>query len=344
MSVVRGAGSAVHVTPRPKRDASLGLLLGIVLGVGLTFAIDAIDTRVRSSSEAAHQLGLPLLARVPRPPRKLANDAELVMVAKPTGTQAETFRMLRTNLEFTLLDSEAPTLLVTSAVEKEGKSTTAANLAVAVARGGRSVALVDLDLRRPFLERFFRLPTTPGVTDVALGRSTLNEALRRVDLGTGHDAGESAGGFAGNSKAEPGALDVLVSGLIPPDPGEFVGTRRLSEIIGELRGHYDTVILDSPPLLRVGDAMILASRVDGVILVARLNLIRRPMLAEMRRLLSTSPTRVLGVVATGSGTGKKEEAYGYGYRDGYGYAYGESSDGRGALTRERRKEPAEGRR
>ncbi len=185
MSVVRTASRAFQIEPRPKRAAGFGIFLGLVVGAGLMFLIEALDTRVRSGTEIAERLDLPLLARIPAPPRKLARDDGLVMLAQPSGQHGESFRMLRTNLEFALLSGEARTILLASAVAKEGKSTIAANLAVALARGGRRVALVDLDLRRPHLNRFFRLPSTPGITDVALGRATLEAALTRVDLGTG---------------------------------------------------------------------------------------------------------------------------------------------------------------
>ena len=152
----------------------LGLMLGIVLGLGLAFVVDALDTRVRSANEVGERLGLPQLARVPPPPKGFAKDDRLVMLAQPTGTNAEAFRMLRTNLDFADARerSGARTILVTSAVEQEGKSTTAANLAIAEARAGRRVALVDLDLRVPYLDRFFGLLHAEGITDVALGTRT----------------------------------------------------------------------------------------------------------------------------------------------------------------------------
>jgi receptor protein-tyrosine kinase len=311
-----------------------------VLGAGLAFLVDTLDTRVRSASEIGGRLNLPLLARIPSPPRKLAREDRLVMLANPTGSQAEAFRMLRTNLDFAQLDSEARTLLVTSAVEKEGKSTTAANLAVALVRAGRRVALVDLDLRRPYLERFFQLPTTPGITDVALGRTQLAEALQRIDLGTGLGSARSLANGQENGRGEQGVLDVLTSGPIPPDPGEFVGTRRLEQILAELRRDYELVLLDSPPLLRVGDAMTLSTRADGVVVVTRLNLVRRPMLGELKRLLAAAQAPVLGFVVTGADAGKRDDAYGYGYSSGYGYGH-ESSGGRPAGSEEGSKETVE---
>ena len=143
-------------------------MLGLMLGIGLAFARDALDTRVRSAAEIGDRLQTTLLARIAAPPRALRRRNRLVMIASPHSAQAEAFRMLRANLEFVNLDRGARSIMVTSALEKEGKSTTVANLAVALARAGKKVALVDLDLRRPAIATFFALPySLPGVTNIA---------------------------------------------------------------------------------------------------------------------------------------------------------------------------------
>ena len=319
--VIQTADGASQIAPTPKKNAILGLILGLVLGLGLAFLVDALDTRVRSANEVGHRLGLAQLARIPPPPKRVAKD-DLVMLAQPTGPNAEAFRMLRTNLEFASLErDDMRTVLITSAVAKEGKSTTAANLAIAEARAGRRVALVDLDLRVPFIDRFFGLVHAQGVTDVALGNTTLENALTRIDLDTGTPAAHYAGLPESNGHpAESGLLDVLVAGSRPPDPGEFVGSRRLGEILHRLHEGYDLVIIDTPPLLRVGDAMTLSTRADGLLIVTRLNVIRRPMLSELHRLLATAPATKLGFVVTGSREGPSD-SYGYGYDyGGYGYS------------------------
>jgi Mrp family chromosome partitioning ATPase/capsular polysaccharide biosynthesis protein len=306
-SVVEEAAGATKVQPKPRRNGILGLVLGLVLGVGLAFLWEALDTRVRTAQAIGEQLGgLPLLARLPAPKRQLRNRKRLVMVEEPRGTQAEAFRMLRTNLEFTRLGREIQTIVVTSAVEEEGKSTTIANLAVAVARSGQRVALVDLDLRRPFIDTFFGL-NGPGLTQVALGHASLDEALESVALTSGPSDANGNGNGNGHSFVH-GVLDVLPCGPIPPDPGEFVGTDAVGAILGELRERFDLVLIDAPPALRVVDAMTIACRADGILAVTRVGVVRRQMLAELARQFATVPTPVLGFVATG-----EADADGYGY-------------------------------
>jgi polysaccharide biosynthesis transport protein len=328
--VIRKAELGAKVAPRPRREAALGLILGFILGLGLAFGAEALDTRIRSTSDLGEELGgLPLLARLPPPAKKMQKRDELVMVAQPKHNAAEAFRLLRANLDFVrVTGGDVRTILVTSAIEREGKSTTAANLAIAEARSGRSVALVDLDLRRPYIDRFFRAVGAPGIADVVLGSAKLEQALHRVDLGLGRYATAQQNISNGGSQmAEGGILDVLVSGPLPPDPGEFVASEQVQAILAKLRGVYDTVLIDSPPILRVGDALALSSDADGVIVVARLKTLRRSMLREMRRLLEAAPARKLGYVVTGPIPGERG-TYGDAYSYGYGYSTQRSEERR----------------
>jgi polysaccharide biosynthesis transport protein len=341
-SVIRAptAAEATKVQPRPLRDALLAAGAGLILGIVLAFFRDAVDTRIRSSDEIAEHLGVPLLARIPAPPRAFQMHDSLVMLADPDGVQAEAFRMLRTNLDFVNLERRAQTIMVTSASEREGKSTTVANLALALARGGKDVVLVDLDLRRPFLHRFFNLDDQPGVTHVVVNDAPFEEALAKVwvaETRTPDEAPASApkskrsnrqreaqrrGGEVdavdrrGSNGRAPlgGLLEVMPAGTRPPNPGEFVATRALENMLKRLRERADVVLIDAPPLIGVGDAMTISAKVDGVVVVARMNLLTRPQVGEVHRLLGTSPAETLGFVV--SGAEAEEDRYGYGV-DGY---------------------------
>jgi polysaccharide biosynthesis transport protein len=318
-SVIQTAGDAKQVSPTTLKNAVLGLFLGLVLGLGLAFLREALDTRIRSSNEVGSRLDLPLLARIPSPPKGLQDSSRPVMLEDPSGVQAESFRMLRTNLEFAMLDHDVRSILITSAVEQEGKSTTAANLAIAFASAGRRVVLVDLDLRKPRLDRFFELDGQPGIMDVLRGARIEEQAVARVPIlpeathpetkGDQHSvelAGTKSNGAGGN-------LEVLPTGKIPPNPGEVIGSTALANVLAKIRQHADLVLIDSPPLLQVGDPMTLSTRVDAVVLVARLQLLRRNSVAETHRLLSTMRAKKLGFVLT-AGEAEAGHDYGYGYR------------------------------
>jgi Mrp family chromosome partitioning ATPase/capsular polysaccharide biosynthesis protein len=288
--LVQPATGGVQVQPKLARNIVFGLLLGLIVGLGLAFLREALDTRVRSTEEIAERLGIPLLARLAKPGRKLRLNERLVMVNDPDGPEAEAFRMLRASVEFARTD--AKTLMVTSAGEGEGKSTTAANLAVTMARGGQHVILVDLDLRRPVVHKFFSLDG-PGIAQVATGSARLEDALAPIPLvwpgGTSWngDGGQAAGGL----------LEVLPAGRASAHVDDVLANQVVAGILEALRERADVVVVDSTPLF-AGDAMALAAAVDGMLIVVGMDVVRRAVLRELRRLLEAIPTRKFGFIAT----------------------------------------------
>jgi len=331
--LVREGDGAGKVSPKPVRNGVLGLGLGLLVGIGFAFLREALDTRVRSADEIGERLGLPLLARLPDPPRALRVANRLVMVDQPAGVHAEAFRMLRTNIEFVEADQRSQVVAVTSAVNEEGKSTTAANLAVAFARAGSRVVLVDLDLRRPKVNTFFGVGDRPGVTEIVLDGVPVHDTLIPVPpMGARAVASDPLASPYGARNGAPdrgGRLEVLPSGAPPRDVGELVGSPALGSLLSGLRTYCDLVIVDTPPILRVGDTMAMSVDFDALLVVARANLVSAPMLTEMARLLRRIRAAKLGVVVTGAQTG---DGYGGDY---YGYGVeGTRAEGLSPLSRQ----------
>lgn len=312
--LVRASDSAAKIRPTPKKYGLLGIGLGVILGIGLAFLRDAFDTRIRTGSDLGGIFNMPLLARVPPPRKRLERDRQLVMLADSTAPGADAYRRLRMNLEFAAIGKESHVIMVSSAIAAEGKSTTFANLAVAMALGGRNVALVDLDLHRPVLGRFFRIDgSQPGLSGVVLGHVGIEEALIPVNL-----EGRIVESANGRSQAtSSGSLVVLPTGILPPDPGEFVGVEGVRHVIGALRDRYDVVLIDAPPLLAIGDGLTIAGFSDAIVAVVRADLARRGITSEFAGMLESLPPAKLGFVVCGDT--RLEDAQ-YGAQYGYAYA------------------------
>ncbi len=328
-SLIQEAQGASQTQPHPVRNTLLGIVLGIFVGVGLAFVFEALDRRVRSAEEIEKSLRLPLLGRLAAPPRRLQARGRPAMLVEPNGPHAEAFRSLRTNLELIGVGHEIKTLMVTSAIAGEGKSTTAANLAVAFARAGRRTILVDLDLRRPTVEVLFGAPRQPGVTDSVRGRAKIEEVLVTIPV-----LGATRARSNGRSPVDA-TLTVIPSGALPPNPGEFIASEGISKLLLDLQRRADVVLIDAPPLLTVGDGLVLSSQVDALMVVTHMTRIRRPLLRELSRVLDQSRARVLGFALAGAA--KLESYYEY---ETY-YRHGEEGPAEDDVPREVRPQAAQ---
>jgi polysaccharide biosynthesis transport protein len=284
-SVIPVAAGAAKVQPRPVRSIALGIGVGLLLGLAAAFLWEAVDSRIRSEDEVAELLGLPLLGRIREQPR--SRRLGVAMLTAPNSSHAESYRILRVALDSLNRDVGARTLMVTSAIDGEGKSTTAANLAVAHARSGSRVILVDLDLRYPSLDRLFALEGRAGVTDVALGHVPLEAALAEVPLSPSGTNGDGA---------FPGSLHVLAAGPVSPELREMVLVHSSSDLLSALTSRADVVLIDAPPIIPLVDAQALASHVDRLLVVVRWSFARRRTLKELRRTLDVSGAPPVGFV------------------------------------------------
>ncbi|MGH3138598.1 MAG: Wzz/FepE/Etk N-terminal domain-containing protein [Gaiellales bacterium] len=303
------AESANQTQPQTARNTIIGLVLGLVLGVILAFLQDLLDKRIRTADEVGRRLRVPLLASIPTPPRSL-REHPLVLLAPRGGAQgpsAEAYRIAKLNLGTVMRANRAKAVMFVSAADSEGTSRTAANMAIALARTGSHVVLIDANMRRPAIDGFFGLDDRTGLSDILSGQGDLADALTIVDVG-----GESPDDAGANGRAASGGLlEVLPAGPPPADAADLLESRAMAELLGELRGRADIVLIDAPPMLPVTDAMMLGAKVDGVIVVARARLASRPHMVALARALDACAAPTLGFLFTGVSVSEENEYGGY---------------------------------
>lgn len=305
--IVADAKNGFPVGPNPRRDAVMGGIVGLLIGVGVSFLREQLDDRVRTAEEVERVTGQTVLAQLP-----LSDDVGpgqgVAAVERPLSPLSEAVRSLRTSVQYASIDQQVKVVMVTSASPSEGKSLVAANLAVTFAQSDRRTILISADLRRATLDEIF-LPEKPktGLTTLVLQRAGAKP--------------ESTNGSAAKPITPAGVLVktgvpnllLLPSGPVPPNPAEIMGSRRLASLLDEYSSASDMLIIDTPPLLPVTDAAVLAERVDGVVVVVALNETRREGLKRAMAILEGTGVRILGVVvnkATGSGSGDYYAYYG----------------------------------
>lgn len=253
----------------------IGFIIGAFAGVLVLLARDRLNNHVGSSAELEALAASPALGFTPY--RADAANRPLAMLTAEPDASTEAFRSLRTALQFLNFDEAPKAIVVTSARAGEGKSSTVANLGIALADAGERVLLVDADLRRPTLASLFGVDTSIGLVDVLIGSVALTDALQQ---------------------SSAGSLSILPSGPTPPNPSELLQSENMRMLVNQLRGDWDIVLFDSPPLLPVSDAAILTKRTDGAIYIAAADLPTRQQVRAALSTLTHIHARVLGVVLT----------------------------------------------
>jgi len=292
------------VSPRTEINIALGFLVGLAIGVGAAVLLETLDTRIKSIEVLAKYFDQPLLGVIgydPEAPKK-----PLIVQDSPQSKRAESFRQVRTNLQFVDIDHRPRSIVVTSSIPREGKSTTAINLAITIAQTGQPVFLIEGDLRRPKVADYLGIEGGAGLTDVLVGRATVDEVMQPW-------------GASGN-------LWVLTAGPLPPNPSELLGSQAMADLVHHLEKRA-TLIIDTPPLLPVTDAAVLSQLAGGAIIVIRTGKTRREQVRTAVSGIEGVGGRILGLVMN-MAPAKGPDSHRYGY--GYSYDY-QSVETRGKL-------------
>ncbi len=288
------------VSPKPVQNGIIGGLLGLMIGIGVAFVLEQLDTTLRNKEDVEKIMApIPVIATIPLSPT--AKERTIFMESDANSPQAEAIRILRTNIQFFSVDKPISRVLVTSPFAGDGKTTVAINLAVGMAALGSSVLLLETDLRKPVLAKYFGDPHSPGLSDVLSGQASLSEAIRRSRIPN---------------------LSVIMAGPTPPNPSELLGSERMVDLIDTVSKTVDIMVLDTPPALPVTDAAVLAPHMDGVILVVRAGQTHAHKALDVAKNFERHDVRVLGVAINGV---ERETDGGYYYR--YAYRHEAERDG-----------------
>jgi succinoglycan biosynthesis transport protein ExoP len=276
--IIKPAGlPSAPASPDHLRNGLLGGALGLLLGIAAAFLRERLDDRFRDRLGVEQALGAPVLATVPRFPTPSKGQAPgVVVVSDPRGPASESYRTLRTGLDFIVSRRQTRSILVTSPTAAEGKTVTTVNLGMVAADAGARVALVSADLRRPSLERYLGVPNQSGVSTWLAGFSASPDGLIQVTTSPN--------------------MSVVASGPLPPNPAELLASPRLAELVALLERRFDLVLFDSPPVLPVADAMILGSRVGAALLVVNAATTRRSAATHAKEELQRVGADVIGAV------------------------------------------------
>lgn len=281
-------------SPKPFLDIIIGLILGLIVGFGLALIRDVLDTRVRSLEDVESVTDVPLLGGIIDDPSVEKNP--LTMQVKPNSPRAESFRALRTNLQFLNLGGEPKTYVVTSANPGEGKSTTTANLALSLAEAGSRVVLIEADLRLPMIHKYLGVESGSGLTDLLVGRVERDDVIERWGRTT---------------------LYFLPAGKVPPNPSELLGSAEMKTLLTSLESDFDYVVVDTPPILSVTDAAVIGRQLSGALLAVGAGITKKHEVESAVAALDQAGVNVQGVIVTRLQQ-KHASQYGYG-----NYGYGE---------------------
>ncbi|MDF2442011.1 MAG: tyrosine-protein kinase [Subtercola sp.] len=305
---------AEPATPNTRLNIILGGVIGLVLGLVVSVLRQTLDTKVRNEHDVEAVTTAPILGGIAFDPRTV--ERPLVVQDDPRSPRAESFRTLRTNLQFLVALDRPKSYVITSSIPGEGKSTSSANLAIVTASAGTRTIIIDADLRKPKLAEYLGLEGGAGLTDVLVGRAEVGDVMQRWGS---HD------------------LFVLPAGRIPPNPSELLGSNAMIALIQKLEGEFDLVLFDAPPLLPVTDAAILAKHTGGALLMVGAGRVHKGQLKGAVAALANVGSGLAGIVMTMLPT-KGPDSYGYGrYGYGYGYGYGLEFEASAGSERKRRK-------